>query len=66
MLIPLMRGFYQLHGKIFFTTLEGGFPCALDPWMSPFMILYFTRDLVDDLNSEGSFFRDFCSVKECS
>ena len=30
------------------------------------MILYFTGDLVDDLNSRGSFFRDFCSVEECS
>ena len=30
------------------------------------MILYFTGDLVDDLNSRGSSLMDLCSANECS
>ena len=32
---------------------------------SPSMILYFTGDLVDDLNSRGSFFGNFWSIEGC-
>ena len=50
----------------FLHNSRGGYHCALDPLGCPSMILYFTRDLVDDFNSRGSFFRDFYSVEECS
>ena len=39
----------------FFSQLVKGRLCASDPRGSPSMILYFTRDLVDDLNSRVSF-----------
>ena len=39
--------------------------CVLDPYESPTMILYFIGDLVDDLNSRGSFLSDLRSTKGC-
>ena len=59
MLIPLTREFYQLNGEIFLHKSQGGCLCASDPRGSPSMILHFTRNLVDGLNSRGSFLSDF-------
>ena len=50
----------------FLHNSRGGYPYALDPQGSPSMILYFIGNLVDDRNSRGSSFRDFCSSNECS
>ena len=66
-LILPMKGSYLLNGE-FSSQLtlgggggvgEGGCLYALDPRGSPPMILYFTGDLVDYLNSWGSFLGNF-------
>ena len=56
---------YTLEGVLsipwgkFLHNPPGGCSCALDPWGIPSVVLYFTGDLVDDLNSPGSFLGDF-------
>ena len=64
-LIPPMRGFYQLHRGYFLHNSQGGCLCVLDPCGSPSMILYFIGNLVGDLNSRGSFLGDLWSNEEC-
>ena len=57
-LILSMRGSYQLYGEIS-SQLSGGCLYALDLQGNPFTILVLTGDLVDDLNSWGSFLGSF-------
>jgi len=60
-LILSMMGFVYSVGNFLHNSPggEGGCLYALDPRGSPSMILYFTGDLVDDLNSWGSFLGNF-------
>ena len=58
MLTLSTRGFHQLHGDYLLHNSQGGCHYALDPHGSPFMILYFTGDLFENLNSQGSSFGD--------
>ena len=57
-LILPMEGSCLLHGEIS-SQLKKGCLYASDLRGSPSMILYFTVDLVDDLNSRGSFLSNF-------
>ena len=57
-LILSTRGSYRLHGEIS-SQLTGGCLYALDLQGNPFTILVLTGDLVDDLNSWGSFLGSF-------
>ena len=57
-LILPTKGSYHLHGE-FSSQLMGGCLYALNLQESPSMILYFTGDLVDDLNSRESFLVNF-------
>ena len=58
-LILPTRGSCQLHGNISSQLMGGCLCCVLDLQESPSMILYFIGDLVDDLNSWGSFLNNF-------
>ena len=57
-LILPMRGSCLLHGEIS-SQLKKGCLYALDPRGGHSMILYFTGDLVDDLNSQENFLGNF-------
>ena len=57
LILPTRRS-YQLHGE-FSSQLTRGCLYALNLQESPSMILYFTGDLVDDLNSRESFLVNF-------
>ena len=62
--------FYSWGGPVcfmgkFLHNLRGGCLHASNLWGSHSMILYFTRVLVDDLNSRGSSLGDFWSIEGC-
>ena len=58
-------GFINYLGSIFLHNSRWGYLGALDLCGSPSLILYFTGDSVDDLNSLGSFLGDLWSTKGC-
>ena len=49
------RGFHQIHGDYLLHNSRGGCHYTLDPWGSPFMILYITGDFFENLNSQEFF-----------
>ena len=60
------RGFHQLNGDDLLHNTRGGCHRALDPQGSPFMILYLTGDLFENLKSRGSSFGGLWSIEGCS
>ena len=59
------RGFNQTYGDYLLHNLRGGFHYALDLRGSLFMILFFTEDLFENLNSLRSPFGDLWSIEGC-
>ena len=55
MLISLVMGFYQLPGEYFLHNSQGGCLGVLDLCGGTSMILCFTEDFFDSLNSRGAF-----------
>ena len=59
------KGFHQTYKDYFLHNSWGDCHCALDPQGNPFMILFLTGDLFENLNSRGSPFGDLWFAEGC-